>query len=61
MGSPQQVTSDTEEILNDSMDRQESLRLSGRLEPSHLPLALSCRLVRDFNSIVGVSACVVED
>ncbi len=42
------------------MDRQESLRLSGRLEPSHLPLARSCRLVRDLNSIVGVAFGVVD-
>jgi hypothetical protein len=34
------MPSDPEEIQDDSVDRQGLLCLSGRLEPSHLPLAL---------------------
>jgi len=45
MGSPQQVTSDTEEILNDSVHREKSLRLARGLESSHLSLPLPRRLV----------------
>jgi hypothetical protein len=58
---PQQVTPDTEEVLGDSVHRQESLRLSGGLEPSHLSLPLSGRLVGNLRSIVLVSAGVVDD
>ena len=61
VGWPQQMAPDPKEIQDDSVDRQESLRLSGGLEPSHLSLPLSGCLVRDFSTIVGVSACVVED
>ena len=60
VGWPQQMPSDSEEIQDDPMDRQESLCLSGELEPSHLSLPLSCRLVRDLNSIVGVAFGVVD-
>ncbi len=55
------MASDTEEILCESMHRQESLGLSRRLEPSHLSLPLSGRLVGDLRSIVLVSAGVVDD
>ena len=61
VGRPQQMPSDSEEIQDDSVDRQESLRLSGRLEPSHLPLTLSSWLVGDFGPIVGVASGVVDD
>ncbi len=60
VGWPHQMPSDSEEIQDDPVDRQESLRLSRRLEPSHLPPALSGRLVRDLNSIVGVASGVVN-
>ncbi len=40
IGRPEQMPSDSEEIQDDSVDRQESLRLSGGLEPSHLSLSL---------------------
>jgi hypothetical protein len=61
VGWAQQVPSDPEEIQDNSVDRQESLRLSGRLEPSHLSLPLPIRLVGDLCTIVGVSAGVVDD
>ena len=50
----QQVTSDTKEIEHESVHRQEALRVRGGFEPSHLPLALPRRLMRDLRSIVLV-------
>jgi len=47
------VASDSEEILDDSMYRPESLRMSHRFEPSHLPLALADRFVADDNPTLG--------
>ena len=38
MASLQQMPSDAKEVLHESMDGQESLRLAGRFEPSHLPV-----------------------
>ena len=61
VGWPQQMPSDPEEIQDDSVDRQESLRLSSGLEPSHLSLSLSSWLVRGFSPIVGVAGGVVND
>ncbi len=61
VGCPQQVSSDTEEILGDSVHRQESLGLSRGFEPSHSSLPLSGRLVRDFCPIVRVSAGVMDN
>jgi len=52
---------DPKEIQDDSMDRQESLRLSGGFEPSHLSLPLSGWLMGDFSTIVGVAPCVVNN
>ena len=49
------MTSDTEKIEDESVHRQEALRVSGRLEPAHLSLALSGRLMKAFRSIVLVS------
>ena len=48
------VSTDSEEILHDSVNRRESLELSGRLEAPHLALPLTRRLVGDFGSIVRV-------
>lgn len=61
VGWPKQMPSDPKEIQDNSVDRQESLCLTGRFEPSHLALTLPGWLMRDFSTIVGVSACVVED
>ncbi len=60
-GWPQQIPSDPEEIQDDSVDRQESLRLSRGLEPPHLSLPLSGWLVGDFGPIVGVASGVMDD
>ena len=40
VNSSQEVTTDTKQIQHDTMHRQESLRVRGRLEPAHLSLAL---------------------
>ena len=61
VGSPQQVTSDTKEILHESVHRQEALRVRGGFEPSHLPLALPRRLMRGLRSIVLVSGGAVNN
>jgi hypothetical protein len=55
------VASDSEEILNDSVHRPESLRLTNGFEPPHLSLALSNRLMRDFSPIVSVAFGLVHD
>ncbi len=39
------VPSESEKIQNETVNRKESLSLGRRLEPSHLPLPLSSRLV----------------
>ena len=51
---PQEVSTDSEEILHDTVNRREPLELSGRLETPHLALPLTCRLVGDLGSIVRV-------
>ena len=43
---PQEVPTDSEEILHDTVNRREPLELSGRRETPHLALTLSCRLMR---------------
>lgn len=55
------MTSNPEEIQDDSVSRQESLCLTGGFKSSHLSFALSRRLVGDFSSIVGVEFSVVDD
>jgi hypothetical protein len=53
------MPSNTKEILDDAVDAEESLGLAGRFEPAHLPLSLSCGLMRDFGAVVGVAAGVM--
>ena len=57
----QQVTSDTTEILDEAMHRQEALRRPGGCESSPLPLALSRRLVRHRRAMVLVLPGAVYD
>ena len=38
---PQQMSTDPEEIQDESVYREKPLRVRGGLEPAHLPLALS--------------------
>ena len=54
MSRPQEVSTDSEEILHDTVNRREPLELSGRLETPHLALPLTRRLVGDLGSIVRV-------
>ena len=51
---PQEVSTDSEEILHDTVHRREPLALSGRLETPHLALPLTRRLVGDLGSMVRV-------
>jgi hypothetical protein len=54
VSSPQEVTSDPKEVEHKPVHRQESLRVFGGLESSHLSLALSGRLMGHFRSVVLV-------
>jgi len=60
VSSPQEVTSDPEEVEHKAVHRQESLRVFGGLESSHLSLALAGRLMGHFRSIVLVSRGAVN-
>ena len=57
---PQEVSTDSEEILHGTVNRREPLELSGRLETPHLALPLTRRLVGDLGSIVRVLISDVE-
>jgi hypothetical protein len=57
----QQVASHSEKILNDTMERQEPLRLAGRFEPYYITFSLPSSLMRNFSAIVGVTLRVVRD
>ena len=61
VGRAHEVPSNGEQVLNDSVNREESLGLLRRLEPAHLSLSLSRRLMRDFGSVVGVTIRDVKD
>ena len=56
-----QMTANVEKVADESVHGQESLCLTGRFEPSHLSLALSCGLVGDFGTIVLVSVRAMGD
>ena len=56
-----QMTAGAKEILHESVHREKSVRLCRGLEPPHLPLALSRRLMRDLGSIVLVLPRAVWD
>ena len=51
---PQEVSTDSEEILHDTVNRREPLELSDRRETPHLALPLTRRVVGDFGAIVRV-------
>ena len=57
---PEQVAADPEQILDDAVHRCEPVQMGGRLEPSHLPLTLAGRLMRDLRSVVFVLASTVD-
>ena len=54
------MPADPEQILDHAVHRCEPLQMGGRLEPSHLPLALTSRLMRDFRSVVFVLPSTVD-
>ena len=58
---PQEVSTDSEEILDDTVSRREPLELSGRRETLPLALPLTRRLVGDLGSIVRVLIRDVDD
>ena len=60
MRRPQQVSTYSEEILHRAVDRREALQLSSGLKPAHLPLTLSCRLVRHFGSVIRIPIRAVD-
>jgi len=55
------VTPHSKEIISDAMGGEESLRLTRRFEPAHLPFSVSSRLMRHLSAIVGVTASVMSD
>ena len=60
MEGPQEVATDTEEILNGPMHREKPLRVRGGFEPAHLPFPLRGRLVGDCRPVVRVMVRAVD-
>ena len=58
---PKQVAPHAEQIPNEAVHGQESLRVSHGFEPPHLSLTLTGRLMRDFSAIVLVLRRAVHD
>jgi hypothetical protein len=52
--SSEQMPADTKEVLHEAVHRQEALRVSDRLEATHLAFTLPGRLMREFRAIVLV-------
>ena len=61
MRGTKEMTADPKQILDEAMDRRETLEMGGRLEPAHLALALTSRLMRDLRSIVFVLPRTMND
>ena len=59
VGCAQEVPSNAEQVLDDPVNREESLGLSWQLEPVHLSLSLPLGLMRDFGPVVRIPACVM--
>ena len=56
----EQVAADPEQIVDDALHRCEPLQVGDRLEPAHLPLALTSRLMRDLCAVVFLRPCTVD-
>jgi hypothetical protein len=56
----QQAASDSEKIVDDSLEAEEPLGLASRVESAHLPFPLAGRLMRGFGAIVGVTFRVMS-
>jgi len=56
------VTPHAEQVLDDCVSGEETLRLAWRLEPTHLSLSLPGRLVGDLRSVVAycLVSCLTE-
>ena len=54
------MASYSEEILDNTVEREKPLRLASRLEAAHVPFPLAGRLMRGFGAIVGVTLRVVS-
>ena len=54
MSRSQEVSTDSEQILHDTVNRREPLELSGRLETPHLALTLSGRLMGGLRAVIRV-------
>jgi hypothetical protein len=61
MSRPQQVSAHPKQVLNDTVDVQEPLRVVGRREAAHLTFALSRGLMGPFGAIVRVSRRIMGD
>ncbi len=61
MSRAQQMSADPKQVLDRTVDRQEALRVSNRLEASHLGLALPRRLMGDLRPVVLVLLRAVHD
>ena len=61
VGRIHEVPPNPEQVLDDPVNREESLRLTGRLEPAHLSLSLARRLVGDLRSVVRVLRRIMDD
>ncbi len=55
------MSADPKQILYGTVHRQETLRVPDGFEPPHLSLALPCRLMGDFRSVVLVLLRAVYD
>ena len=51
----QQMASDSEKILDDTVEGEKPLGLASGFESAHLPFPLASRLMRGFGAIVGVT------
>jgi len=54
------VPTQIEQVLNDGMGSNKSLRLSHRLESSHPPLSHPDCLMGLLDSVIGVLGCIVN-
>ncbi len=61
VGRVDEVPANAEQVPDDSVSGEESLRMAGRFEAAHLSLPLPGRLVGDLGSVVGVLPRVVPD
>ena len=54
MRRPEQMATDPEEVLHDTVYRREALKMGGGLEAAHPAFTLPHRLVRDYCAVVRI-------